>query len=83
MTGLQQRLDALRAGFQKKAPLEAVELMHRSTSDLADRLEKDEGLGVGDSAPGFRLPDHNGNTVDSAELLSAGPLVLTFFRGHW
>lgn len=83
MAGLQQRLDAIRAGFEKKAPPEAVELMHGSTRDLAGFLEKDGGLGVGDSAPGFRLPDHNGNIVDSTELLGAGPLILTFFRGHW
>ena len=83
MAGLQKRLDALRAGFEKKAPPEAVELMHRATRDLAGLLEGGQGLGVGDSAPGFRLADHNGDMVDSAELLRAGPLVMTFFRGHW
>ena len=40
-------------------------------------------LAVGDRAPEFSLPDHNGNMVSSAELLRRGRLVLCFFRGRW
>ncbi len=83
MAGLQQRLDGIRKGFEKKAPPEAVEIMHRATRDLADLLERNPGLGVGDAAPPFRLPDQDGKMVDSGELLARGPLVVTLFRGHW
>ena len=83
MAGLQQRLDKIREGFEKKAPAEALAVMHRATDDLAAVLRKRPGLGVGDAAPAFALPDQNGNTVDSAELLGRGPLVVTLFRGHW
>jgi hypothetical protein len=83
MAGLQQRLDAIRRGFEKQAPPEAVEIMHRATRDLADVLERHPGLGVGDALPPFRLPDQDGNVVDSRELISDGPLVLTLFRGNW
>ncbi len=83
MARLQDRLDAIRKGFEKDAPPEALEIMHRATRDLADVLARDPGLGVGDPAPPFRLPDQDGNVVDSADLLARGPLVVALFRGHW
>ncbi|MHC4548744.1 MAG: hypothetical protein ACYTEZ_08190 [Planctomycetota bacterium] len=83
MAKLQDRLDALRKGFEKQVPPEALQLMHRATRDLAAQLAQQPGLGIGDPAPPFRLPDQDGNVVDSAEQLARGPLVLTFFRGHW
>ena len=83
MGSLQQRLDAIRTGFERKAPPAVLEVMHRATHDLADLLERNPGLGVGDAAPPFRLPDQDGKMVDSGELLARGPLVVTLFRGHW
>lgn len=49
---------------------------------------KAEGIGsdalrVGDPLPDFVLPDHQGRLVTSEELLSRGPIVLSFFRGGW
>ncbi|CAK9075285.1 Putative peroxiredoxin Rv1608c (Bacterioferritin comigratory protein) (Thioredoxin peroxidase) (Thioredoxin-dependent peroxiredoxin Rv1608c), partial [Durusdinium trenchii] len=38
---------------------------------------------VGQAFPDFELPDHNGSAVRSSELLSEGPLVVTFYRGGW
>ena len=83
MARLQDRLDAIRQGFQKEAPPEVLEIMHRATQDLAAILSREPGLGVGDAAPAFRLPDQDGNEVDSAELLAQGPLVVSLTRGHW
>ncbi len=83
MARLQERLETIRKGFEKQAPPQALEIMHRATRDLADVLARDPGLGVGDAAPAFRLPDQDGNGVDSADLLAKGPLVVTLFRGHW
>ncbi len=83
MTRLQDRLDTIRKGFEKQAPPQVLEIMHRATRDLADVLAHDAGLGAGDAAPAFQLPDQDGNEVDSANLLAKGPLVVTLFRGHW
>ena len=83
MARLQDRLDAIRKGFEKEAPPEALEIMHRATRDLAAKIAEQPGLGLGDSAPPFQLPDQDGNVVDSAELLARGPLIVTLFRGHW
>ena len=41
------------------------------------------GLAVGDTAPAFTLPGANGEPVTLAERLTAGPVVLTFYRGAW
>ena len=83
MAGLQKRLDAIRRGFEKDAPPEVLEVMHRATKELADAVAAEPGLGVGDRAPTFTLPDPDGNEVDLATLLQKGPVVLTLFRGHW
>jgi hypothetical protein len=83
MAGLQKRLDAIRKGFEKQAPPEVLQVMHRATNDLAEAVAANPGLGVGDTAPAFRLPDHDGNEVSLASLLEKGPVVLTLFRGHW
>ncbi len=38
---------------------------------------------AGETAPLFALTDHRGNTVALDDLLRAGPVVLTFYRGAW
>jgi peroxiredoxin len=40
-------------------------------------------LKAGDQIPDFELPSLEGRLVGSAELLSHGSLVLSFFRGGW
>ncbi len=42
-----------------------------------------EACKPGDRMPGFLLPNAEGRLVESGELLAAGPLVVTFFRGGW
>ncbi len=37
----------------------------------------------GDAMPGFALPDEKGHLVNLDGLLGAGPLAMTFHRGHW
>ena len=38
---------------------------------------------VGDPMPSFMLPDNQGHFVSLEELLSKGPVALSFHRGHW
>lgn len=38
---------------------------------------------IGDGLPDFILPDQNGKLVSLAALLSEGPVVVAFLRGHW
>jgi peroxiredoxin len=59
----------------------------RELEDAIDRLRMlqivEQGLTVGDVLPDFALPDPDGRTVTSEELLARGPLALAFFRGPW
>jgi peroxiredoxin len=41
------------------------------------------GLAVGKHIPEFTLPDAFGEPVVSKQLLSSGPLVISFYRGEW
>jgi peroxiredoxin len=43
----------------------------------------ERALGVGDSAPEFSLANGVGEHVSLRELLRAGPVVITFYRGAW
>ena len=38
---------------------------------------------VGQKMPAFAGVSHDRRAIDSADLLARGPLILSFFRGHW
>jgi hypothetical protein len=88
MTGLQSRLDEFKKAFEAgappyNAPREAIETMHRATAELKASGLENMALKVGDRAPEFSLFNQDHVQVNSAELLRQGPLIVSFFRGHW
>jgi hypothetical protein len=85
---LQAQLDAFKASIESGAPpfnvpRAAIEIMHRATEELRRSGQAERALGAGACAPPFALPNQDGQIIDSADLLASGPLVVTFFRGHW
>ena len=80
---LQQRLDRIREGFERKAPADVLAVMHRATDDLRSSETLAAVVGEGRTAPQFALDDSTGRSTDLSTLLAQGPLVLTFFRGDW
>lgn len=70
---------------------DAARKMHPSAAAIVDRLvarlKKSEAgrdaPNVGDQMPLFALPDENGRLITLKELLTHGPVVVTFHRGHW
>jgi hypothetical protein len=80
---LQARLDRIREDFEKQAPPEALEVMHRATDDLRESGIMDRVVGEGQRAPEFTLEDSQGRPTALADALASGPVVLTFFRGDW
>ncbi|MDX1630164.1 MAG: peroxiredoxin-like family protein [Fulvivirga sp.] len=42
-----------------------------------------EGLKVGDTVLNFTTIDADSNSISLSDLLSKGPLVVVFYRGHW
>ena len=59
----------------------------RVYSALVDRLlaanAGSQAPEIGSVLPAFLLPDNEARLISSADLLSSGPLVVSFNRGHW
>jgi hypothetical protein len=88
MASLQERLDEFKKTFDSgappyNAPREAIEIMHRATAELKASGSEGGALKIGDPAPSFTLFNQDHVQVASADLLREGPLVVSFFRGHW
>ena len=88
MLGLQERLDAYKKEFEsgsapRKPSPEAIETMHRATAELKATGIEDHALTVGALAPSFKLFNQDHVEVSSGDFLKQGPLVVSFFRGHW
>ena len=80
---LEQQLAAMREGAAKQIPADSLAIVHRATEQLQQSGLAERALGVGDHMPAFAFLNQDGNKVQSADLLTRGPLVLTFFRGIW
>lgn len=80
---LQEKLDAFKAQFKTQAPAEVFEAFGRSTQELIDSGQAERALKAGDPVPDFVLTDSDRNDVSLNDLLSSGPVVLTFYRGVW
>ena len=85
---LQEKLDAFKADFEAgkppyNVPPSVIETMRRATAELIASGAAEKALKAGDSIPAFTLVDPEGKTVSSDELLTRGPLVISFYRGVW
>jgi peroxiredoxin len=85
---LQDRLDAFKADFESgrfplKPTREVLDTMRRATNELIDSSQAQRAKKAGDTAPDFTLNDPDGKPVSSRELLTKGPLVISFYRGVW
>ncbi len=80
---LQEKLNSIKAKFEASVPKDAVAIMHRAVDDLRKSGILDHVLKVGDRAPDFQLNNAEGKGVSSEEMLTRGPLVISFYRGKW
>jgi hypothetical protein len=80
---LKEKLTAMKENFESKMPPETIATMHLATADLVRSGILQQVLKVGDLAPQFILPNQEDQLVNSAELLTKGPLIITFYRGAW
>jgi len=80
---LNEKLKSRKMQFESKLPKETVVVMHRVTDDLRKSGIAERALKKGDKLPAFALPDGDGVIISSQDLLSRGPLVLSFYRGYW
>jgi hypothetical protein len=80
---LKDKLDETRDGSAKRRTAEQRAIMQRATEDLRASGILDTVLKAGQTMPAFTGTSHDGRTIGSPSLLRQGPLVLSFFRGHW
>jgi hypothetical protein len=88
MSNLRDRLEEFNRTFESGAPPynatpETVATMHRATAELKASGIEDRALKIGDYAPDFTLFNQDHVEVSSKDLLRKGPMVVSFFRGHW
>jgi len=58
-------------------------MTHRATAELKASGREGVTLNVGDRTPSFTLFNQDHAPVASTDILREGPLVVSFFRGHW
>jgi peroxiredoxin len=80
---LNAELQALYRQRREQSPAEVRDTFARATTELAATGQAERALSAGDRAPLFDLVDAAGRRVSLTERLSAGPVVLVFYRGAW
>ena len=80
---LKAELDAFRSEFMATVAPEIRDAMVRADMELAASGIAQRALKAGDQAADFRLLDARGGCVRLKDLLAAGPVVLSFYRGGW
>ncbi len=80
---LQEKLDAHKAKSRTKMDPAVAEVLRRATDDLERSGIAGKVARIGERAPDFALPDSRGRIVRLSDALARGPVVLTFYRGHW
>ncbi|MEQ8817371.1 MAG: peroxiredoxin-like family protein [Thalassobaculum sp.] len=79
----QDELAGIKRMSVEKRGAEVIAAYEKGIDELRADGIAGRALAVGDSMPGFALPNADGATVRSADLLGRGPLVVTFYRGGW
>lgn len=80
---LATELTAQKTAIDDMAPAEALSILENSVAAVGDSGIVGRAIGVGDQAPAFTLPDPTGDTVALTDLLTRGPVVVSFYRGGW
>lgn len=80
---LSDELNALSAGFARKAPPEMVATFARGVEDVRRLGLVESAKNVGDSAPNGELTTNGGQAIAVESLWADGPVVVSFYRGGW
>lgn len=76
-------LKAVTEAVRNQAPKEVLGAMESATAKLAASGLTAKALQPGMRMPDFELPDATGKPVRSSALRAQGPLLISFYRGHW
>ncbi|MGK7910889.1 MAG: peroxiredoxin-like family protein [Synechococcus sp.] len=71
------------ADIVAQLPQDVRDSMSTATVELATSGILEAAISSGSTAPDFTLPNATGTTIQLSQLLSQGPVVLSFYRGQW
>jgi peroxiredoxin len=80
---LQERLDAVKGKDYEKTPPHTGRVREAAIDDLISSGMAERAIRAGDYAPGFWLPNPDGEAISSFKLLNSGPVLIFFYRGRW
>lgn len=80
---LAEKLGEIAEKSKERIPEEIRKVMKKATAELRESGITGRAVKKGDTLPPFELPNMQGETVSSRDLLAKGDLVLTFYRGVW
>lgn len=81
--GLQEKLNAMKKKSIAKMPPEVVATLQKEIEKQVNSGMAERAIKPGETLPEFSLPDEKGNLVSSKDLISQGPLAVSFYRGIW
>jgi peroxiredoxin len=79
---LNEQLQVFSDAARTRRP-EFAEAIDRLVARLRESGAGDSAPKPGEQMPPFHLPDENGHLVGLEQLLTNGPIAVTFHRGHW
>jgi peroxiredoxin len=77
------QLNSILDAFQDKVPESVYTAVTESRNNFINSFNTHAAIQIGDTLPEFSLSDAVGTQRSSGELLSKGPLLITFYRGEW
>lgn len=83
MTRLEEKLRRTREKASERMPKDALEVLGSLGRKLEEEGRAAGAVGVGNTAPDFRLPSTGGGEVQLSDLLARGPVIVNFYRGRW
>jgi len=80
---LKAQLDERKQNFERKADKKVKAIYKDGIDAVAKSGILENALQNGQKAPNFKLKNALGDTVELADYLAKGPVILTWYRGGW
>ena len=81
--GLTEQLTDVKQQLGREIPLEILREIGQFVQGLVQSGIEKTSCQAGDHIPPFSLPNVSGKLISSADMLTKGPMVLSFYRGVW
>lgn len=83
METLKTQIENFNTELAKQLPATTFEAFGKSIEDLKTKNIEENSIKIGDIFPLFSLPNANNQTINSAEILKSGKMIVAFYRGDW